>query len=248
MSNGDFGGATTGSGGSLRGRDGDGRWKLRAWVDAARPSSSSADRPGLQRRALAVRRAARRAAGRVLDVVEGFCTVTVVFDPLRTDVRRVAAELETAAGRESGPVEAGSEVALPVCYGGRHGPDLEQVAAFADCSADEVVALHSSAVYRVYMLGFLPGFAYLGSVDARIAIPRRRSPRLRVPAGSVGIAGLQTGVYPLEAPGGWHLIAAARSGFSISSGPSVPPRAGGTGLRFEPIKEAEYSCGGVQHG
>ena len=218
-------------------------WKLTRVGDAALAVEfEQRIDPAVNARALAVGAALRaaRLAG-VLDVVEGFCTVTVVFDPLRPDVRRVAAQLETAAGRESGPVEAGSEVALPVCYGGRHGPDLEQVAAFADCSADEVVALHSSAVYRVYMLGFLPGFAYLGSVDARIAIPRRRSPRLRVPAGSVGIAGLQTGVYPLEAPGGWHLI--GRCPLRIFDLERAEPfrLRGGHRVRFEPITEAEYS-------
>ena len=198
--------------------------------------------PAVNARALAVGAALRAArhAG-VLDVVEGFCTVTVVFDPLRTDVGRVAAELETAAARRRGSVEAGREVALPVCYGGPHGPDLEQVAAFAGCGADEVVALHSGAVYRVYMLGFLPGFAYLGSVDPRIAIPRRRSPRLRVPAGSVGIAGLQTGVYPLEAPGGWHLI--GRCPVRIFDLERAEPfrLQAGQRVRFEPITEAEYS-------
>ncbi len=198
--------------------------------------------PAVNARALAVAAAMRaaRQAG-VLDVVEGFCTVTVMFDPLRTDVRRVATELETAAERQPASVEAGSEVALPVCYGGRHGPDLEQVAAFASCSADEVVALHSGAVYRVYMLGFLPGFAYLGAVDPRIAIPRRSSPRLRVPAGSVGIAGLQTGVYPLQAPGGWHLIGRCPVRiFDLEWAEPFRLQAGHL-VRFEPITEAEYS-------
>ena len=197
--------------------------------------------PAVNARALAVGAALRAArhAG-VLDVVDGFCSVTVVFDPLRTDVRRVAAELETAAGRR-GRVEAGREVALPVCYGGRHGPDLAHVAAFTGCSADEVVALHSGAVYRVYMLGFLPGFAYMGAVDPRIAAPRRRSPRLRVPAGSVGIAGRQTGVYPLEAPGGWQLI--GRCPVRIADLERAEPFRvqAGHQVRFEPITAAEYS-------
>ena len=198
--------------------------------------------PAVNARALAVGAALRAArhAG-VLDVVEGFCSVTVVFDPLRTDLPRVAAALETAAGRRPGSVAAGREVVLPVCYGGRDGPDLAQVAAFAGCSTDEVVARHSSAVYRVYMLGFLPGFAYLGSVDPRIAAPRRRSPRLRVPAGSVGIAGRQTGVYPLEAPGGWNLI--GRCPVRIADLDRAEPFRvlAGQRVRFEPITEAEYS-------
>ncbi len=95
---------------------------------------------------------------------------------------------------------------IPVCYGGELGPDLAAVAAFAKAGEDEVVRLHASATYRVFMLGFVPGFAYLGIVDDRIAMPRRSTPRVRVPSGSVGIAGVQTGIYPAETPGGWQLI------------------------------------------
>ena len=95
---------------------------------------------------------------------------------------------------------------IPVSYGGANGPDLDAVAEACQCSAAEVVERHAATVYRVYMLGFVPGFAYLGRVDPRITVPRHRVPRERVPAGSVGIAGEQTGVYPVESPGGWQLI------------------------------------------
>ena len=92
-------------------------------------------------------------------------------------------------------------------YGGESGPDLAAVAGFGGCSEQDVVrAAHPAAIYRVYMLGFLPGFAYMGSVDPRIAMPRLTTPRMRVPAGSVGIAGMQTGIYPCETPGGWRII------------------------------------------
>jgi inhibitor of KinA len=93
-----------------------------------------------------------------------------------------------------------------VCYGGDLGPDLESVAARAKLTADEVVRLHAGRTYRVFMLGFVAGFAYMGIVDDRIAVPRHSSPRVRVPLGSVGIAGVQTGIYPAETPGGWQLI------------------------------------------
>jgi KipI family sensor histidine kinase inhibitor len=95
---------------------------------------------------------------------------------------------------------------VPVCYGGACGPDLAEVAAHAQASEDDVIAMHAGRTYRVYLLGFLPGFAYMASVDPRIAIPRRAVPRERVPAGSVAIAAGQTGIYPMESPGGWHLI------------------------------------------
>src|SRR5207244_239359 len=131
-------------------------------------------------------------------------SMTVYFDPLKTDFDGLIARLEQDAGRgASGNAEARRLVRIPVCYGGAFGPDLENVAAFAGIDESEVISIHSSAEYRVFMLGFVPGFAYLASVDARIAAPRHPTPRTRVPAGSVGIAGIQTGVYPSDTPGGW---------------------------------------------
>ncbi len=97
-------------------------------------------------------------------------------------------------------------IEIAVRYGHEHGPDLAAVAEFAGCSEPEVIRIHSEALYRVYMLGFLPGFAYLGSVDRRIAMPRLDTPRVKVPAGSIGIAGTQTGIYPCDTPGGWRII------------------------------------------
>jgi inhibitor of KinA len=143
----------------------------------------------------------------VRDVVPTFRSVAVYFDPLKTDYRALHALLEHEAAQpipDASP--PGAPIRIPVCYGGVLGPDLESVATFAGLSADEVVRLHTAGTYRVFMLGFLPGFAYMGVLDERIAAPRRSTPRVRVPAGSVGIAGAQTGIYPLETPGGWQLI------------------------------------------
>lgn len=156
---------------------------------------------------LAERLRARQARG-VRDVAPGYCTVGVHFDPLQTDL----AALELAIRSEFASLDSLAAIAdrpvleIPVEYGGAKGPDLAHVAAFAGCSVDDVIARHAERVYRVYMLGFVPGFAYMGRVDPSIAAPRHRVPRERVPAGSVGIAGLQTGVYPVESPGGWQLI------------------------------------------
>ena len=121
--------------------------------------------------------------------------------------------------RRSAPSSAGSPrrppatadtdvrtIEIPVSYGGASGPDLAAVAEFAKCSEADVVRLHTETLYRVYMLGFLPGFAYMGSVDRRIAMPRLETPRMRVAAGSVGIAAEQTGIYPCDTPGGWRII------------------------------------------
>ena len=197
--------------------------------------------PQINARALAVGERLRR-LGRagVRDVIEGYASVTVVFDPLRTDVDQLHQSLDDAAEQAQGAVDDRPITTLPVCYGGRHGPDLGEVAGRAGCTEDEVVALHSGTTYRVYLLGFLPGFAYLGSVEERIASPRRRSPRLRVPAGSVGIAGRQTGVYPLEAPGGWQLIGRCPIAIFDPSRPDPFLLQPGDRVRFEPVSEASH--------
>jgi KipI family sensor histidine kinase inhibitor len=143
----------------------------------------------------------------VRDVVPGFHSVAIHFDSLTVDRAALAGDVERTASEPfmvSG--ETASPLEIPVHYGDGDGPDLPAVAAFAGCSEAEVVRLHTASIYRVYMLGFLPGFAYLGSVDRRIAMPRLDTPRPKVAAGSVAIAGMQTGIYPCESPGGWRII------------------------------------------
>jgi KipI family sensor histidine kinase inhibitor len=156
--------------------------------------------------AVAGRLQAQPVAG-VRDVVPTYRSVAVYFDPLQTSHDALMARL----GREAAhavPEAAPSrdEIRIPVCYGGELGPDLADVAAFGGISESAAVDLHLGMTYRVFMLGFMPGFAYLGIVNACIAAPRRETPRVRVPRGAVGIAGFQTGVHPVEAPSGWQLI------------------------------------------
>jgi inhibitor of KinA len=143
----------------------------------------------------------------VLDVVPTYRSVAVYFDPLLTDHSELVRHLEEAAAR---PAPADSRehtlIRVPVCYGDEFGPDLPDIAAFAHATEADVVEIHTRTTYRVFMLGFMPGFAYMGLVDSRIAIPRRETPRVRVPRGSVCVAGVQTSVHPVEAPSGWHLI------------------------------------------
>lgn len=182
----------------------------------------------------------------VRDVVEAFATVTVHFDPglgdvdeICTALRRLAAETASSAVRgEAGPRR---EIRLPVCYGGARGPDLAAVARFARCSEAEVVERHRSVPYRVYMLGFQPGFAYMGAVDPRIAAPRRTVPRVHVPAGSVGIAGRQTGVYPVDSPGGWQLIGRTPVRLFDMARPDPFLLSAGDMVRFDAIDEASYA-------
>jgi len=157
-------------------------------------------------RAIAIARAVRRAAiAGVRDVVSTYRSVAVCFDPLQTRLEALTAVLERAAADEA---LAGSPrlVEVAVTYGGDAGPDLPDLARAAGLTEAEVVRRHTGVTYRVFMLGFVPGFAYLGSVDESIAAPRRATPRTRVPAGSVGIAGGQTGIYPQESPGGWQIV------------------------------------------
>ena len=162
--------------------------------------------PAVNARAIAI--AAAIAAGRfdgVRDVVPTYRSVAVHFDPLTTDVGRLRESMARAAATPPA-ARKGSLIEVPVNYGGEDGPDLEEVAAFARLTPGDVIDRHCASEYHVFMLGFLPGFAYMGSVDERIAAPRKATPRTRIPAGSVGIAGRQTGIYPRPSPGGWQLI------------------------------------------
>ena len=177
----------------------------------------------------------------VRDVVPTYRSVAVYFDPLRTDSSALTACLERAAANPVTAAEAaGTPVRVPVCYGGELGPDLADVASFAGLPEGDVVGLHTAASYRVFMLGFVPGFAYLGIVEPRIAMPRRATPRVRVPAGSVGIAGAQTGVYSAETPGGWQLIGRTPvKPFDPARGEPFLMKAGDT-VQFYPIERAEF--------
>jgi KipI family sensor histidine kinase inhibitor len=147
----------------------------------------------------------RRMLAGVRDVLSTYRSVAVHFDPLIAEPVAVRAALEQAADAPASSA-SGRIVEIPVTYGGADGPDIDGVAAFAGIDATEVAGRHAATIYRVFMLGFLPGFPYLGSVDPSIGAPRHRVPRTRVPAGSVGIAGRQTGIYPIESPGGWQII------------------------------------------
>ncbi len=198
--------------------------------------------PAINARAIALADSLQAAAiAGVRDVVPTYRSVAVFFDPLRTNYDTLLERIERDAGRPAPDAARQAEpLRIPVCYGGDLGPDLGAVAAFGGISADEVIALHASATYRVFMLGFVPGFAYMGIVDARIAAPRHSTPRVRVPAGSVGIAGVQTGIYPAETPGGWQLI--GRTPIKPFDANRAQPflMKAGDAVRFYAIDRAEY--------
>ncbi|AOY02253.1 allophanate hydrolase [Jeongeupia sp. USM3] len=160
----------------------------------------------LQRRLWAAWHALREREPQV-EWVLGMGNLTGFFDPLAIAPARVEKAIELAwQGSDGAESEAGKRVEIPVVYGGEAGPDLDAVAEHAGLSASATIECHAAAEYTVYCLGFLPGFAYLGGLDPRLACPRRASPRIAVPAGSVAIGGAQTAVYPLASPGGWQLI------------------------------------------
>lgn len=177
------------------------------------------------------------------ELVPAFTSLLVCYDPLVTDYREVSDAVKgLAAEQEPEERTTGKMVLIPVCYGGIYGEDLGFVAEHAGMTEDEVIRLHSGRDYRIYMLGFLPGFPYLGGMDERIAAPRLASPRTKIPAGSVGIGGEQTGIYPMESPGGWQLI--GRTPLTLFD----PGQEGnmlyeaGDILRFVPVTPEEYEA------
>jgi KipI family sensor histidine kinase inhibitor len=171
--------------------------------------------------------------------VPGYASLLVPFDPARITEARAAAALSDlvaeAMAAEVAADEDGPLVEIPVHYGGSDGQDLPEVAERLARSEREVIELHAGTTYRVYLLGFAPGFAYLGRLPAELALPRRPEPRTRVPAGSVAIAERQTAVYPAESPGGWHLI--GRTDVPLWNPAAEPPAVLGAGMRvrFVPV-------------
>jgi KipI family sensor histidine kinase inhibitor len=143
----------------------------------------------------------------IVDLVPAYSSLLVCYDPRQVSFAEMFAFLQAALElpQAANPPEP-RLIEIPVAYGGEFGPDLAFVAQHNGLTEAEAVRLHTSVVYRVYLIGFAPGFAYLGSIPEQIAAPRLETPRTRVPAGSVGIAGRQTGIYPMETPGGWQLI------------------------------------------
>ena len=161
----------------------------------------------INRRAIQIAKAVESAGLPLSDIVVGYRSVMIYIDPLDARSQSMERQLgEVVAATPEADAAAGPLIDVPVCYDDPFGPDLGDVAAFGKCDVEEVIARHLAVVYRVFVVGFVPGFAYMAPVDPRIAAPRRTSPRLRVPAGSVAVAAGQTGIYPAETPGGWSLI------------------------------------------
>ena len=177
----------------------------------------------------------------IVDLVPSYASLLVIFDLDRTDPYSLRGALRGVLDDlDAGTAAEGNLVTLPVYYSAESGPDLEVIAERGEISVDEVIEIHQQGEYRVYAIGFAPGFAYLGEVDERIAAPRLSTPRQKVPRGAVAIADRQTAVYPAESPGGWNLIGLCPTRmFDPAREPSMPVEVGDR-VRFEAIDRDEY--------
>ncbi|WP_194755867.1 5-oxoprolinase subunit PxpB [Aliidiomarina indica] len=184
----------------------------------------------------------------VHEVVPAYSSLLVYYEPraVRTfDLEQALEQLSQDVPWLCSPWSTdadtpGQLVKVPVCYDPRCAPDLESVMALTKLSAEDIIALHSDKDYQVYALGFAPGFAYLGALDEQLQVPRMKNPRTHVPAGAVGIAGQQTAVYPLESPGGWHLIGASPFVWFRADREPMTPVQVGDRIRFYAIDYATY--------
>lgn len=177
----------------------------------------------------------------VVDIIPAFCSLLINYDPRVISYDEITKRMKRLLKMDVKAGESTKRVfEIPVCYGGQYGPDLANIAEHAGLSEEEVIEIHSSRDYLIYMLGFLPGFCYLGGLDERIHTPRLANPRIKINAGSVGIGGSQTGIYPLDSPGGWQLMGMTPVK-TYDPEREVPILlSAGDYIRFIPVDEEEY--------
>ncbi len=177
----------------------------------------------------------------VVELVPTFRSLMVHYDPLRTGHEELRAAVAPLLSRAPDRADRPARLfTLPVCYGGEHGPDLHEVAQRTGLSPPEVIRLHTSSAYHVYALGFLPGFPYMGDGPEALSLPRRETPRVRVPMGSVCIAFRQVGIYSLESPGGWHLLGRCPVRLFDTRRDDAVLLAPGDKVRFEPVSADDF--------
>ena len=177
----------------------------------------------------------------VSETVPAFCSLTVYFNPLVLSRKKLEKHIRKLLDtyRTNG-AETKRIFLIPVCYEGEYAPDMENVCHLTGLTRDQIITLHSSVDYLIYMLGFLPGFPYLGGMDPKLEVPRLDSPRTAIPAGAVGIGGKQTGIYPLASPGGWRLIGRTPVKVYDPDRPDPILYQAGDRIRFYPITKAEF--------
>lgn len=177
----------------------------------------------------------------IVDMIPTYCSLLISYNPLVISYREIHERISSIARMDTKVESVRKRIfEIPVLYGGEGGPDLPAIASHAGLSEEEVIAIHSGRDYLIYMLGFLPGFTYLGGLDERIHTPRLPNPRVRIPAGSVGIGGSQTGIYPVDSPGGWQLmgITPVRTYDPGREKPILVEA--GDYIRFRPVSAPEY--------
>ena len=177
----------------------------------------------------------------IIECIPTFCSITVFFDPTVLSRKNLIKFLSALAdGYKPESAGEGRIFKIPVCYDGEYAPDMQNMTELLGLTKEEIIEIHTSRDYLIYMIGFLPGFPYLGGMDERIEAPRLDSPRTSIPAGSVGIGGKQTGIYPLASPGGWRLI--GRTPVKIYDPEREEPifYKAGDRIRFYPITEEEF--------
>ena len=178
---------------------------------------------------------------KLVDLVPSYASLLVVFDPFSADHWSVADSIRDAVHSTTEALEDGGKLfRLPAWYSIESGPDLENLADSKALSVDEVIEIHHAIEYRVYAIGFAPGFAYLGQVDPRIAAARLSTPRQKVPRGAIAIADRQSAVYPSESPGGWNLIGLCPKAMFDPNASPIMPVSVGDRVKFEPINNAEF--------
>ena len=176
----------------------------------------------------------------IVDMIPSFCALLINYDPRVLSYKEITKRITKLMNLEMRVIQSEKTIyEIPVCYGGEFGKDLPFIAANAGISEEEVIRIHSGRDYLIYMLGFMPGFPYLGGLDEKIHTPRLENPRLKIQAGSVGIGGAQTGIYPMDSPGGWQLL-------GQTPVPTYNPQTeqilfeAGNYIRFKPITAKEY--------
>lgn len=175
----------------------------------------------------------------IIETVPTYTSLLVIYNPIVITFNQLIEQLHYLSENLSENVlYTGKIIEIPVCYGGKYGIDLKYVAEYAKLTEKEVIKLHSNTDYRIYMIGFMPAFPYLGGLDSRIACPRLQTPRTKIPAGSVGIGGNQTGIYPISSPGGWRIIGTTPLNLFNPNEKSLYNA--GDKIRFIPISETEF--------
>lgn len=178
----------------------------------------------------------------VVEAVPTFRSLMVHYDPLAASSAELIQAFEALLGDEAGESRTAMLWRIPACYEDSHAPDLSEVCERTGMGRDDVVGLHSGTTFHVYMIGFVPGYPYMGDLPPSLVLPRRHDPRIRVPAGSIAIASTMTAIYPLESPGGWHLIGTTPVRLFDAGWPRPALLSPGDSVRFQPVSVREFEA------